>query len=240
MMELTSTGIDVSGTFTTSGNAQFGGDVTFAGDSYNAIWDKSTDSLHFNDLAEATFGNTSDDPDLEIYANGTNSVIHHTLNSGMLHLKSNKSIDLISSGFTAIRAVGDAVSAATLFFNGNERLTTGTAGVTVTGELGVTGDIIAFQSSDETLKDNIAPIPNALDKVISISGNTFNWNEKSSREGQGDTGVIAQEVEKLDLPNVTTTRDDGTKAVRYEKLIPLLIEAIKELKNEVDELKNSK
>ena len=240
MMELTSTGIDVSGTFTTSGNAQFGGDVTFAGDSYNAIWDKSTDSLHFNDLAEATFGNTSADPDLEIYANGTNSVIHHTLNSGMLHLKSNKSIDLISSGFTAIRAVGDAVSAATLFFNGNERLTTGTAGVTVTGELGVTGDIIAFQSSDETLKDNIVPIPNALDKVISISGNTFNWNEKSSREGQGDTGVIAQEVEKLDLPNVTTTRDDGTKAVRYEKLIPLLIEAIKELKNEVDELKNSK
>ena len=158
----------------------------------------------------------------------------------MLHLKSNKSIDLITSGFTAIRAVGDAVSAATLYFNGNERLTTGTAGVTVTGELGVTGDIIAFQSSDETLKDNIAPIPNALDKVISISGNTFNWNEKSSREGQGDTGVIAQEVEKLDLPGVTTTRDDGTKAVRYEKLIPLLIEAIKELKNEVDELKNSK
>ena len=53
-----------------------------------------------------------------------------------------------------------------------------------------------------------------------------------------DTGVIAQEVEKLELPGVTTTRQDGTKAVRYEKLVPLLIESIKELKGEVDELRH--
>ena len=55
------------------------------------------------------------------------------------------------------------------------------------------------------------------------------------------TGVIAQEVEKLELPGLTTTRkDNGTKAGRYERLIPLLIEAIKELKGEVDELKRTK
>ena len=100
------------------------------------------------------------------------------------------------------------------------------------------GDITAFASSDKRLKDNITPIPNALDKVLSISGNTFNWNETSPYEGKADTGVIAQEIEKLDLPGVTTIRDDGTHAVKYEKLVPLLIEAIKELKAEVDELKS--
>ena len=100
------------------------------------------------------------------------------------------------------------------------------------------GDITAFASSDKRLKDNITPIPNALGKVLSISGNTFNWNEASPYEGKADTGVIAQEIEKLDLPGVTTIRDDGTHAVKYEKLVPLLIEAIKELKAEVDELKS--
>ena len=100
------------------------------------------------------------------------------------------------------------------------------------------GDITAFASSDKRLKDNITPIPNALGKVLSISGNTFNWNEASPYEGKADTGIIAQEIETLDLPGVTTIRDDGTHAVKYEKLVPLLIEAIKELKAEVDELKS--
>ena len=228
-----------------SGISTFSGDAEFTGDLYNALWDKSTDSLHFNDFAEATFGNTSADPDLEIYANGTNSVIHHTLNSGMLHLKSNKSIDLITSGFTAIRAVGDAVSAATLYFNGSEKLSTTAAGISISGDLLCTGDITAFSSSDETLKDNITPISDPLMKVMSISGNTFDWNEKSGKTGS-DTGVIAQEVEALGLPNVTTTREDGTKAVSYEKLVPLLVEAIKqqnnlllELKMEVNQLKGN-
>ena len=104
------------------------------------------------------------------------------------------------------------------------------------GNLKVEGDVIAFSTSDITLKKNISPIKNALKKVKSLSGNTFEWNEKSRNKGK-DVGVIAQEVEKLDLPGVTTTRQDGTKAVRYEKLVPLLIEAIKELKDEINEMK---
>ena len=78
-----------------------------------------------------------------------------------------------------------------------------------------------------------------MDKVISISGNTFDWNEKTHKEGS-ETGVLAQEVEELGLPGIVTTRESGYKAVKYEKLVPLLIEAIKELKNEVDELKKGK
>ena len=76
------------------------------------------------------------------------------------------------------------------------------------------GDIIAFASSDINLKENITVIPNALDKINSLSGNTFNWKSSATTPEyfQGitdDTGVIAQEVEALGLPGITTTRDDG-------------------------------
>ena len=111
-----------------------------------------------------------------------------------------------------------------------------TGGVGISGALNVGGDITAFSSSDATLKENITPISNAIDKVRSISGNTFTWNEKSTYNGEEGTGIIAQEIEALELPGVTETRQDGTKAVRYDRLVPLLIEAIKELSNKVKSL----
>ena len=101
------------------------------------------------------------------------------------------------------------------------------------------GDLVAFAGSDRNLKDNITPIPNALDKVNAISGNTFTWKPESPNAKIGnDTGVIAQEIEALGLPGLTTTRDDGTKAVRYERIVPVLIEAIKELSAKVTALEN--
>ena len=117
-------------------------------------------------------------------------------------------------------------------------------GVGINNDLHVGGDITAFSSSDINLKENINVIPNALDKVKSITGNTFQWKGASDNNmqptianaGDLDTGVIAQEIEALGLPGITTTRDDGVKAVRYEKLVPLLIEAIKELSAKVDAL----
>ena len=128
------------------------------------------------------------------------------------------------------------------FFDNNDVVRVGDPDPAKTDiDLLVTGDITAFhgQSSDERLKDNIKPIDNPLEKVMKISGNTFSWNEKSKHSGD-DIGVIAQEVEELDLPEIVTTRQDGYKTVKYEKLVPLLIEAIKELKNEIDELKNNR
>ena len=98
------------------------------------------------------------------------------------------------------------------------------------------GDVIAYTGSDERLKDNITPIPDALDKVLSISGNTFDWNEKSEHEGT-DVGVIAQEILEV-LPEAVTTRNNGYLAVRYEKIIPLLIEAIKEQQETITNLQN--
>ena len=99
-------------------------------------------------------------------------------------------------------------------------------------DLQVTGDITAFKSSDIRLKDNISPITKALEKVKSISGNTY--TKKS--DGSKHTGVIAQEIEALGLPGITTTRSSGYMAVDYEKIVPLLIEAIKELSVKVDTL----
>ena len=100
----------------------------------------------------------------------------------------------------------------------------------------VDGDIIAFHSSDERLKKNIKKIDDPLAKVLSIGGYTFDWTEESEKEDSG-TGVIAQEIEKLGLPGIVKTRKKtGYKAVDYEKLVPLLIEAIKELNNKVDDL----
>ena len=101
-------------------------------------------------------------------------------------------------------------------------------------DLEVTGDITAFKSSDIRLKDNISPITKALEKVKSISGNTY--TKKS--DGSSHTGVIAQEIEALGLPGITTTRSSGYLAVDYEKIVPLLIEAIKELSAKVDTLEN--
>lgn len=114
-----------------------------------------------------------------------------------------------------------------------------TGTTTVTGELRVTQDIIGFYSSDARLKDNLAPITDALAKVQSLDGVTFNWNQNASgslaSKTEREAGVIAQQVEKV-LPEVVVTRDTGYKAVNYEKLVPLLIEAIKELSAKVEKL----
>ena len=101
-------------------------------------------------------------------------------------------------------------------------------------------DIIAFKTSDISLKDNITPIPNSLDKILSLSGNIFSWNSKSDYYGTDDIGILAQEVEALGLPGITKTRKNGNKAVCYDRLIPILIEAVKELTAKVKSLESNK
>jgi hypothetical protein len=117
----------------------------------------------------------------------------------------------------------------------------GTAASGTAGEIRATNNITAFFSSDERLKDNVQVIANALAKVLQIRGVEFDWNNLDEPEDgyfvrKHDVGVIAQEIEKV-LPEVVGTREDGIKAVKYDRIIPLLIEAIKELKAEVDALK---
>ena len=106
-----------------------------------------------------------------------------------------------------------------------------------TNSLHVKGDIVASESSDERLKDNIKPITNAAEKINKIGGYEFDWNDNQELYEGHDVGVIAQEIEEV-LPEVVETREDGYKAVDYKKIVPLLIEGIKDLQRQIDELKN--
>lgn len=107
----------------------------------------------------------------------------------------------------------------------------------VSGSLSVTGDIISYASSDKEFKDNITPIENALEKVEALGGYEFDWNDNQEVYSGHDIGVIAQEVEAV-LPELVNTRDNGYKAVKYEKLTAVLIQAVKELSARVKELEN--
>jgi hypothetical protein len=108
-----------------------------------------------------------------------------------------------------------------------------------TGRIDAANDVVAYSTSDQNLKENLVRIEDALEKVNSIGGYEFDWKTEHKHEHgfEGhDVGVIAQEVESV-LPEVVTTKFNGFKGVRYEKIVPLLIEAIKELSAEVEKLK---
>ena len=100
------------------------------------------------------------------------------------------------------------------------------------------GDIIAFNSSDERLKDNVEPIKFPLDKLGKIGGYTFDWNDKQQIYHGHDVGVLAQEIEEV-LPEAVKDRGSGYKGVQYDKIIPLLIEGIKELKEKVKHIEEN-
>ena len=115
------------------------------------------------------------------------------------------------------------------------RLSSNGTTLTVTGELKVTKDIIAFSSSDERLKDNKKCITDANNIINGLNNYCFDWNDKSDREGPG-IGVLAQDVQKV-LPNAVCERDNGYLAVDYNQFIPVLLQRVKELSAEVEELK---
>jgi hypothetical protein len=134
----------------------------------------------------------------------------------------------------------------------------GAASSGVSGEIRAANQITAYYS-DERLKENIETITNALDKVVSLRGVTYTANQLAESFGftnkETQVGVLAGDVKKV-LPEAVKPApfdliriDENTEisssgenymTVQYEKLVPLLIEAIKELKAEVDELRGSK
>ena len=125
----------------------------------------------------------------------------------------------------------------------------------VGGAITATDNITAY-ASDERLKENIIKIDNPLDRVMQLQGVHYDWKPNTIQLGfqpsqRSDTGVLAQDVQRV-LPNavkIAPFDNDGNNnsksgqnylTVQYEKIVPLLIEAIKELKEQVDELKRNK
>jgi hypothetical protein len=110
----------------------------------------------------------------------------------------------------------------------------------VAGAILATNDVVAFASSDERLKENLEPIGSAVEKVEQITGYTYNWIPMEDIHVYGDMkdiGVIAQEVEKV-LPEIVSDRENGYKAIKYDKLTAVLIQAVKELSDRVKTLEN--
>ena len=107
------------------------------------------------------------------------------------------------------------------------------------------GDVIAYSTtiaSDARFKDNVKPLEGCLDKVCQMRGVSYTWNEQSQKEGVEDIGVIAQEMAQI-YPEVVTEVDglngrDPHLTVDYARLTAVLINAVKELRQEVEELKN--
>lgn len=118
---------------------------------------------------------------------------------------------------------------------GDVRIASGSLGVGVApnatdGRIDAANDIVAYSSSDKRLKVNIKPIEGAIDKVLAINGVEYDWNPKfldSHGYSGHDIGVIAHEVQEI-FPEAVRVGGHGYLMVRYEKLIPLLIQAVKE------------
>lgn len=109
------------------------------------------------------------------------------------------------------------------------------------GDFHADGNVVAYSttvSSDERLKDNIQVV-SGLDKVMELDGVTFNWK----RDGQPSAGVIAQQVQEV-LPQAVSSvkglkTEEEHLTVNYNALVAILIESIKDLKAEIEELKDA-
>ena len=105
------------------------------------------------------------------------------------------------------------------------------------GDIESEGDILAFASSDERLKDNVVPIDRCLDRILSLDAVEFDWNELQQTYSGHDIGLIAQQVKDI-APEIVQEREDGYLAMKYEKLIPLLVGATQEQDRQIKELES--
>ena len=198
--------------------------TTTAGNALPKAGGTMTGDLKFNDSIQAKFGNSED---FKIYHNGSQTILDDS-GTGSVELRSN-TFGIATSGGSASMASFVEGGAVNLYNNGTLRANTTGSGFAVTGDMTASGNITAY--SDERLKSDIKTIHNALDKVSQMRGVTFTKDDKLS------SGVIAQEMEKI-APELVI--DGEYKSVAYGNTVGYLIEAIKELKAEIEILKKDK
>ena len=210
--------LDLSDVITNSTNNRVITDIN--GDSLNAEANLTFDGSTLTCAGAATFTNTG--------TGASNSIWHQSNNY------------MYMTGGSAGLALKNATSETSGIFLTANAIALNATTSTFTGTLHVTADVIAYYSSDPTLKENKELISNPLDKIDSIGGYSFDWKESAEEYGKHlkgkDYGVMADEIADI-LPELVQTREDGIRAVKYDKLVPLLIEGIKELKHELDMIK---
>jgi hypothetical protein len=107
--------------------------------------------------------------------------------------------------------------------------------VEINGDLYVMGNM--YSESDINSKRDIKPIESSMNKILGIDGVSYKWKEDRGTSDRRHLGVIAQQVEEV-LPEVVEKGHDGIRKVAYMELIPVLIEAVKELKEENSQMSN--
>ena len=196
-----------------------------------AIGGKSGGSINTSLITTAAVGIGTDSPSSQLHVSGANTVGRF--------VSSTAYVDLIfqNSGGTGgfLNFVNNTAFNLYVGGGGGSDLK---MSVTNGGLLTVTGDVVAFGSpSDASLKENVKPIDNALDKVSKLKGVTFDWKKSDSiLEIKEDIGFIAQDVQEV-LPELVRENDNGKLSLRDKGIVPVLVEAIKELKAEIEELK---
>ena len=199
-------------------------------------------SLNANKITAGTISAArlgSNSGDASKFLNGNSQFVTVTVAINNLTNAGNNRIITSSGG-------SSANSESNLTFNGSTLAVTGSqtvsSNLTVNGNISCQNNITAF-TSDIRLKTAIQPIENAVSKLLKLNGFTYEHNEVAESigyelTGERFAGVSAQDVQSV-LPEAVkpAPADPNYLTVQYEKLVPLLIEAIKELKAEIDELK---
>jgi hypothetical protein len=121
----------------------------------------------------------------------------------------------------------------------------GTASSGTAGEIRATNQIVAYYTSDRRLKENIVNIENPIEKVQQLNGVTYDWTDDYITKHGGadgyfvrkqDIGLISQDVERV-MPQIVAENNEGFLAIKYERVVALLVEAVKEQQKQIDELK---
>jgi hypothetical protein len=190
----------------------------------------------------ATFGAWASSTTLTLGYTGTGASSTHNIATAALSGAFTKAINIGTGGTTSSTTtinMGSATNGSTII-RGSLAVGSVTANTT-DGAIWASNNVTAYASSDIRFKENIRDIPNALEKVEIIGGKLFDWTaqyiesmggEHSYFMHKSDAGVIAQDVEKA-IPELVRTREDGSLAVDYPKLVALAFAAIKELSEKV-------
>ena len=231
--------LNVGGATTLDGNVTLGNantdNIVFSGDVNSSIIPNTDFTFNLGQVStnkrwNNVYGNIGWFTDIKPYAGGALNGNFAALTGGCFTVDA----DGANFGTGCTVRVENTTNAAS---NNNGAFSVA-GGATIGNTLRVTGDIVAFASSDARLKGDIKNIEEPLDKVKQLNGVNFKWNSNApewTQDNPQDVGVIAQEVQKV-LPEAVTERPDGYKAVDYKKLVPLLLESIKELSARVEQL----